>query len=75
MGNDQSQLPGIEIEEKAVEVSDFWAQHSACVLNSDSVTNLSVFIGELFIDGALWTVQTPLEKYSKVSILSKNCCI
>ncbi|KAJ8910361.1 hypothetical protein NQ315_004977 [Exocentrus adspersus] len=66
MGNDQSQMSGIDIEEKAVEVSDFWTQHSACVLNSDSVTNLSVFVGELFVEGSLWTTQTPLEKFSKV---------
>ncbi|XP_018570433.1 protein-associating with the carboxyl-terminal domain of ezrin [Anoplophora glabripennis] len=75
MGNDQSQLPGIEIEEKAVEVSDFWTQHSACILNSEIVTNLSVFIGELFIDGSLWAVQTPLEKNSKILMIYRHPCI
>jgi hypothetical protein len=66
MGNDHSHLGGIEIEEKSVEVSDFWTHYSATIVNSENTTNLSVLIGELFVDGPLWTTHTPLEKNSKV---------
>lgn len=68
MGNDHSHLNGIEIEEKSVEVSDFWSHHSATIINSENTTNLSVLTGELFVDGALWKTHTPLEKNSKVFI-------
>lgn len=66
MGNDQSHLAGINIEDKAVEVADFWSQHSASVPKSDQLSNLTIFIGELFVSGPLWTIHTPLEKCSKV---------
>lgn len=66
MGNDHSHLSGIEIEEKSIELSDFWSQHSATVINSGNITHLSVFIAELFINGPLWVNQTPLEKNTKV---------
>ncbi|KAJ8962134.1 hypothetical protein NQ318_018091 [Aromia moschata] len=75
MGNEQSQLPGIEIEEKAQEVSDFWSQHSANILISDNVTNLSVFIGEQFLNEPPWTSQTPLEKNSKNLMIYRHPCI
>lgn len=65
MGNDQSQLSGLELENKAVEVTDFWTHHSATV-NLGNITNLSVFIGEPLLSGSLWVSQTPLEKSSKV---------
>lgn len=65
MGNEQSQISGLELEEKVVEVTDFWIHHTATV-NSGNVSNLSVFIGEPLIGGSLWITQTPLEKASKV---------
>lgn len=67
MGNEQSQISGLEVEEKAVEVTDFWTHHSA-IVNSGNLTNLSIFIGEPLIGGSLWITQTPLEKSSKVLI-------
>lgn len=65
MGNDQSQMPGLEIDEKAVEVTDFYA-HYAATLDSSNIATLTVFIGEPLIGGSLWLLQTPLEKSSKV---------
>lgn len=65
MGNETSQLSGLEIDEKAVEVTDFWTHHSA-VMHNENVTPLSVFIGEPLVSGALWINQTPLEKATKV---------
>ncbi|RZB58829.1 protein-associating with the carboxyl-terminal domain of ezrin [Asbolus verrucosus] len=75
MGNEQSHLGGIEIEEKSVEVSDFWTHHSANITNSETTTNLSVLIGELFVDGPLWKTHTPLEKTSKHLMIYRHPCI
>lgn len=66
MGNEQSYLNGIEIDEKSSEVSDFWSLHSASLLTETSTTSLSVLVGDLFVAGPLWKLQTPLEKNSKV---------
>lgn len=65
MGNDQSYMTGLEIDRKAVEISEFFTHYSAS-LNSIHPSNLSVFIGERLVDGSLWQTQTPLEKISKV---------
>ncbi|XP_044262343.1 protein-associating with the carboxyl-terminal domain of ezrin isoform X2 [Tribolium madens] len=75
MGNDHSHLGGVEIEEKSVEVSDFWSHHSATIINSENTTNLSVLTGELFVDGALWKTHTPLEKNSKHLMIYRHPCI
>lgn len=71
MGNENSHLSGLQLEEKAVEVTDFWIHHSASV-NSGNITNLSVFVGEPLVGGSLWVNQTPLEKASKVRRLIMN---
>lgn len=67
MGNEQSHMPGLEIEKKAVEVTDFYTHYSAS-LNCDNKANVSVFIGEPLVDGSLWSSQAPLEKASRVRI-------
>lgn len=68
MGNEHSRLPGINIEDEAKEVSNFWSQHSATIIKSNTVTNLSVFIENSpdYSDHSLWSSQTPLQKCSKV---------
>ncbi|KAK9884419.1 hypothetical protein WA026_007266 [Henosepilachna vigintioctopunctata] len=75
MGNDQSQLSGIDIEDKAVEIADYWSQHSANLPKAKQLSNLTVFIGELFVSGPLWSVQTPLEKCSKNLMIYRHPCI
>nr|XP_023013396.1 protein-associating with the carboxyl-terminal domain of ezrin isoform X1 [Leptinotarsa decemlineata] len=76
MGNEQSELSGVDIDKKAVEISDYWSQHSASILKSDgSCTSLSVFIGELFVSGSLWSTQTPLEKCAKNSMIFRHPCM
>ncbi|CAH1972660.1 unnamed protein product [Acanthoscelides obtectus] len=75
MGNEQSEINGIEIEEKAIEVRDFWSQHSAYVLDSENLTNLTVLIGEFTIDGLLWVSQGPLEQYGKNLMIYRHPCI
>ncbi|XP_044758083.1 protein-associating with the carboxyl-terminal domain of ezrin [Coccinella septempunctata] len=75
MGNDSSHLAGIDIEDKAVEVADFWSQHTASVPKSKQLSNLTIFIGELFVNGPLWTIHTPLEKCSKNLMIYRHPCI
>lgn len=75
MGNEQSHLSGIDIEDKAVEISDFWSQHSASFKNFDNKSIVTLFVGEIFINGPLWTVHTPLEKCSKNLMLYRHPCI
>lgn len=64
MGSEHSQLAGLDIDEKAVEVTHFWAHHAAYI-DSEHSTNISIFIGEPVISGTLWLSQTPLEKAAK----------
>lgn len=72
MGNENSQLNGLEIEEKGVEIADFWCQYQAKINDScryfslKSDGSVSVFKGEAAV-GPLWSVSTPLEKFSNVS--------
>lgn len=65
MGNDQSQMAGLEINEKAIEVTDFYAHYTA-TLDSNNITTTSVFVGEPIVGNSLWLIQTPLEKLCKV---------
>lgn len=71
MGNEHSQLAGLEIDEKAVEVTDFWAHHAAYI-DSEHSTNISIFIGEPVIGGSVWLSQTPLEKSTKYLMVYRH---
>lgn len=66
MGGEQSHLSGIDIEQKAIEISDFWSQHNATVNNAGTASKLSIFVGDLLLIEPFWTPQTPLEGFSKV---------
>ncbi|GJQ72593.1 hypothetical protein Trydic_g1258 [Trypoxylus dichotomus] len=74
MGNDQSQFSGIDVQEKAVEITDFWSHHSANI-NFGNFSSLSVFIGEPVVDGSLWSKQTPLERSCKNLMIHRHPCI
>ncbi|CAG9783187.1 unnamed protein product [Diatraea saccharalis] len=69
MGNESSHLSGLEIEEQAVEVTEFWTQYQATIKDScryfslKSDGSVSVFKGEVAL-GPLWAIATPLEKFS-----------
>ena len=70
MGNDHSQLKGLEIDTQSTEVTDFWTLYSGELpLNSsDDVPMLiSLFQGETVVKGQLWTNQNPLEKATQVT--------
>ncbi|KAJ3630110.1 hypothetical protein Zmor_027060, partial [Zophobas morio] len=45
------------------------------ITNSENTTNLSVLVGELFVDGPLWKTHTPLEKNSKHLMIYRHPCI
>lgn len=67
MGNEKSALNGIEIDEKAIEVTDFWTQYSANVQNYNS-QKVSVFNSEPSLHyTASFGRPTPLERIAKVS--------
>ncbi|XP_023952657.2 protein-associating with the carboxyl-terminal domain of ezrin [Bicyclus anynana] len=80
MGNENSQLNSLEIEEKATELTDFWAHHQATISDScryfslKSDGSVSVFKGETIL-GPLWTASTPLEKFSNNLLKYRHPCI
>lgn len=68
MGNDQSsrQLKGLRIDEKAIEVTDFWSIYCGEVPNVNNVPQLiSIFKGESVVTGQLWKNKSPLERATK----------
>ncbi|KAF5284068.1 hypothetical protein FQA39_LY17117 [Lamprigera yunnana] len=69
MGNEQSNVIGLELDEKAVEVTDFWIHHSATMSSGNCG---SVFVGEPLVDGSLWWSQTPLERSAKCLMLYRH---
>ncbi|KAJ0181012.1 hypothetical protein K1T71_003097 [Dendrolimus kikuchii] len=80
MGNDSSHLSGLEIEEKAVEITDFWCHYQATIRDScryfslKSDGSVSVFKGEAAV-GPLWAISTPLEKFSNNLLKYRHPCI
>ncbi|XP_053600947.1 protein-associating with the carboxyl-terminal domain of ezrin [Plodia interpunctella] len=80
MGNENSQLSGLEVEEKAVEITDFWSQYQATIKDSCRYFSLkgdgsvSVFKGQAAL-GPLWAVSTPLEKFSNNLLKYRHPCI
>lgn len=68
MGNDQSshKLKGLHIDEKAIEVTDFWSIYCGEVPNVNNVPRLiSIFKGESVVTGQLWKNKSPLERATK----------
>lgn len=67
MGNEQSHIKGLEIDKKAIEVTDFWSLYTATVPHDDIKTPISIFQGgETLVLGQLWVNQSPLERAIKV---------
>lgn len=74
MGNDQSQLKGLEIDKKAIEVTDYWTTFAAEIVNDNRVNKITIFQGETIIDANLWGNNGPLEKSTKVIFLISLVC-
>lgn len=74
MGNDHSQLKGLEIDNKSIEVTDFWTLYAGEVpASADGSTDksslpISLFRGEPVVNGQLWTAQGPLDRATKVNM-------
>uniref|UniRef100_A0A0C9PIX5 Scyl3 protein n=1 Tax=Fopius arisanus TaxID=64838 RepID=A0A0C9PIX5_9HYME len=75
MGNEKSALSGLEIDEKAIEVTDFWLHHSASTSGGNSQC-LSVFISEPSLHStANFGKPSPLERTAKNLMLHRHPCI
>lgn len=68
MGNEKSALNGLKIDEKPVEITDFWTHYMACV-NGYNAQRISVFVSEPSLHyNANFGNPSPLEKAAKVNI-------
>ncbi|XP_055642118.1 protein-associating with the carboxyl-terminal domain of ezrin [Toxorhynchites rutilus septentrionalis] len=65
MGNDQSQLKGLEISKKAIQVTDFWSVYNGEIPTETSVSYITIFQGETLVTGQFWTNLNPLERAIK----------
>lgn len=65
MGNETSQLKGLQIDKRSVEVTDFWSLYSGVVPNGEQQTPISIFQSELVVTGQLWTAKSPLERATR----------
>ncbi|KAL6255924.1 hypothetical protein P5V15_013164 [Pogonomyrmex californicus] len=75
MGNEKSALRGLEIEDKAVEVTDYWMHYDASVHDSN-LQRLSVFISEPSLHfAATFGRPSPLERAAKNFMLHRHPCI
>ncbi|GBP67361.1 Protein-associating with the carboxyl-terminal domain of ezrin [Eumeta japonica] len=80
MGNVESQLRGLEIDEKPIEITDFWIQYRATINDSCRYFGLkcdgsvSLFKGETVL-GPLWSVSSPLEKCSNAGMSHNNVSV
>ncbi|XP_011500632.1 PREDICTED: protein-associating with the carboxyl-terminal domain of ezrin [Ceratosolen solmsi marchali] len=65
MGNEKSVLKGLEIDDKALEITDFWTHHSSKI-QGPNPQNLSIFISEPSLHSdASFGKPSPLEKAAK----------
>lgn len=66
MGNEKSALRGLEIEDKAVEVTDYWMHYDASIRDAN-LQKLSIFISEPSLHfTATFGRPSPLERAAKV---------
>ncbi|XP_072748358.1 protein-associating with the carboxyl-terminal domain of ezrin [Anoplolepis gracilipes] len=75
MGNEKSVLRGLEIEDKAVEVTDYWMHYDASIHDSN-LQKLSIFISEPSLHfTATFRRPSPLERAAKNFMLYRHPCI
>ncbi|XP_059611314.1 protein-associating with the carboxyl-terminal domain of ezrin [Phlebotomus argentipes] len=73
MGSEQSLLKGLEIEEKATEVSDFWSVFAGELKTDTRTSLLTIFQGESVIStNQFWDKKNPLEKAIKNLMLFRH---
>ncbi|KAK0179472.1 hypothetical protein PV327_005222 [Microctonus hyperodae] len=75
MGNEKSALNGLEIDDKAIEITDFWLHHTGN-LSGANPQNLSIFISEPSLHStANFGKPSPLERTAKNLMLHRHPCI
>ncbi|XP_003708144.1 protein-associating with the carboxyl-terminal domain of ezrin isoform X3 [Megachile rotundata] len=75
MGNERSAPRGLEIDEKSVEITDFWVHYTAH-MNDYNTDKVSVFISEPSLHyNASFGNPSPLEKAAKNLMLYRHPCI
>ncbi|XP_029049854.1 protein-associating with the carboxyl-terminal domain of ezrin isoform X1 [Osmia bicornis bicornis] len=75
MGNEKSAPSGLEIDEKSVEITDFWIHYTAHI-NDYNAEKVSVFISEPSLHyNANFGNPSPLEKAAKNLMLYRHPCI
>ncbi|PSN49978.1 hypothetical protein C0J52_08755 [Blattella germanica] len=72
MGNEGSQLAGLEIDDRIVEVTDGWTLHSGNV-SAGNIPHVSVFISEVLSNSG--GTSAILEKAAKNLMLHRHPCI
>lgn len=73
MGNDQSHIKGLQVDKKATETTDFWSIYNGELKNENSPTTLiTIFQGEQFVKGQLWTSKSPLERSTRNFMLYRH---
>uniref|UniRef100_A0A1L8DLL7 Protein kinase domain-containing protein n=1 Tax=Nyssomyia neivai TaxID=330878 RepID=A0A1L8DLL7_9DIPT len=73
MGSEQSLLKGLEIEEKATEVSDFWSVFAGEIKADTRATLLTIFQGESEVNAnPFWHNKNPLHKATKNLMLFRH---
>ncbi|XP_076233341.1 protein-associating with the carboxyl-terminal domain of ezrin isoform X2 [Calliopsis andreniformis] len=75
MGNEKSALHGLQVDEKPVEITDFWVHYTAHV-NGYGAQKVSLFISEPSLHyNANFGNPSPLEKAAKNLMLYRHPCI
>ncbi|XP_058806176.1 protein-associating with the carboxyl-terminal domain of ezrin [Phymastichus coffea] len=75
MGNEKSALKGLEIDDKAIEITDFWTHHSS-IIQSSNPQSLSVFVSEPSLHSdCSFGKPSPLEKAAKNLMIHRHPCI
>lgn len=75
MGNEKSVLSGLEIDEKPVEITDFWI-HNTATIHGYNARKVSIFTSEPSLHyAASFGNPTPLEKSAKNLMLHRHPCI
>lgn len=73
MGNEQSQIKGLQIDKRPLEVTDFWSIYSGEVPNENSLATLiTIFQSNEIITGQLWINKTPLQRAARNFMLYRH---
>lgn len=73
MGNDQSNIKGLEVDKKAIDSTEFWSIYNGELKSENTPTKLiTIFQGEQVVKGQLWTNKSPLERATRNFMLYRH---